>query len=79
MKKAALAALALSLSAAALLCGLLWLQRRSLPYNEMGRYFDARYSIVYHEQAVLVYGLLTALFALPALLTLWWAVRAWRR
>jgi hypothetical protein len=79
VKKAALLALALCLSAAALLFTRLWLYRASLPYNGQGRHFDAAHSVTYDDGAVLVYGLLALVFALPAMLTIFLAARAWRR
>ncbi len=38
-----------------------FIKRYNLTYNEMGRYFDEEYVIVYHEQAVLIYGIITAI------------------
>ena len=48
-----------------------------LPYNEMGRYFDSDYAVVYHEQNVPVIGILTAISALIAAGSAWGAYRAW--
>lgn len=38
--------------------GWIFIKRLLLPYNSEGRYFDAESSVVYHQQAVIVYGLL---------------------
>lgn len=78
MRRAALLTVAAVLTAAALLLGLLWLQRLTLPYNEQGRYFDAANSVTYDDGAVLVYGLLALLFALLAMLALFLMMRSWR-
>jgi hypothetical protein len=56
LRRAALLTVVAVLTAAALLLGLLWLKRFSLPYNEQGRYFDAANSVTYDDRAVLVYG-----------------------
>ncbi|HET9356161.1 MAG TPA: hypothetical protein VFO42_08365 [Sphingomicrobium sp.] len=56
--------------------GLLWRQRRGLPYNEAGRYFDERSSTVLHSQAVDLYGLIAVAALAIALAATWWA---WRR
>lgn len=79
MKKALLTATALLLTATTLLLTRLWLQRLALPYNEQGRHFDAAHSVVYDESAITVYGMGTALFALVAAASLFWAWRVWWR
>jgi hypothetical protein len=79
VKKALLTATAALLTAATLLLARIWFQRLSLPYNELGRYFDEAHSVVYDESAIGVYGMLTALFALLAAVSLFWASRAWRK
>lgn len=79
VKKAALLVTAMLLSTATLLLALLWFQRLSLPYNEAGRYFDAAHAVVYDEDAITAYGLLTVLFALPTAAAIFWTYRAWRR
>ena len=66
-------------SAGAALLGALALSRASLPYNEEGRYFDAEYSVVYHEGSGLVFGLLAGLFGIAALGALIWVRKEWRR
>jgi len=50
-----------------LLFGTLWLWRYLLAYNEQGVYLNATEGAVYHEQAVLVYGLLAIVCLLFAL------------
>lgn len=53
--------LALAVSTVAFtLFTLLWLQRFNMPYNEAGRYFDG--VIVFHEQGVVVYALLSCFY-----------------
>ena len=41
------------------LIGWLFIRRLILPYNSEGNYFNETDSIVYHEQAVLVFGIIT--------------------
>lgn len=48
--------IAIFLLIAAAVSGVLFWQRRSLPYNEQGRYFEAAQGVVYEAQAVTVYG-----------------------
>jgi hypothetical protein len=62
----ALLALSAGLMLASVVLALLWLQRLSFTYNEQGRYFDAANGVVYDQSAVMVYGILTLLFALGA-------------
>lgn len=56
-----------------------FLYRWSLPYNELGRYFDAEHSVVYDDSALLLYGSLSLLSLALALAVVWATVRAWRR
>ena len=49
--------LALSISTIAfILFSLLWWERKSMPYNEVGRYYDG--FVIWHEQGVILYALL---------------------
>jgi hypothetical protein len=41
----------------------------------MGRYFDEANAVVYHEQAVPVYGLFFVIFLLALMLTCRWALK----
>ena len=52
--------------------------RARLPY-ENGRHFDARYSVVYDESAILVYGLLALLAGLFSAAVIFGTVRLWKR
>jgi hypothetical protein len=79
VRRALLTAAAALLTVAALLLARLWLQRLSLPYNEEGRYFDAANAVVHDETALTVIGMLTALFAVLAALSIFLASRAWRK
>lgn len=47
-----------------------WNSRRSLPYNEQGRYFDADDAVVLSEQAVGIYGI-TAIVLIMAGIGCW--------
>lgn len=44
-----------------ILCTVVFANRIRLPYNNEGKFFDASKGIVYHKQAVLVYGLFMVL------------------
>lgn len=57
----------------------LWLARRGLPYNEMGRHFDAASAVVHDEDAVLVYGALALICGAAALASAYGTLRLWRR
>jgi hypothetical protein len=68
--------------ASVLLAGALlsqFLYRWLLPYNELGRYFDAENAVVYDEGAVVLYGSLFLLSLALALAVVWATVKAWRR
>ncbi|WP_298305814.1 hypothetical protein [uncultured Erythrobacter sp.] len=54
------------------LCAALWTSRRTLIYNDQGRYFDAETTVVLHQQSVVIYGALALLLALLAIM-LWLA------
>lgn len=79
MKKMVSLATALALVALAALLARLWLQRTSLSYNSEGRYFDAAEGVVYTDDAIAVYGLMTLLVAASAVAAVIWTARAWRR
>lgn len=40
---------------------IIFVNRIGLPYNTEGRFFDASSGVVYHKQAILVYGLFIVL------------------
>lgn len=42
----------------------IWAERRALPYNAEGRFFDANTGTVLHEQSVAVYAIFAAGLAL---------------
>ncbi|WP_299194838.1 hypothetical protein [uncultured Erythrobacter sp.] len=51
----------------AIICAGLWNARRSLPYNEAGRYFDPVTATVFHEQSVAVFGAIAIALAALAI------------
>lgn len=51
----------------------LWWQRRNIPYNDEGRYFDGL--VVYEEQGAFTDLLLALIFFLTCLLPGYWALR----
>lgn len=53
--------------------------RYSLNYNEMGRYFDATESIVYHEQSIPFYGFGSLVLFLALIFHVRWIVRTVRK
>jgi hypothetical protein len=65
-----------------LLAGLLltqFLYRWSLPYNDLGRYFDVENGVVYDDSALLLYGSLSLISAALAMAVVWGTIRAWRK
>jgi len=56
--------LTLILTFSTIIIGLTFIQRLKLPYNSEGNYFDPVNSIVYHRQAVGVYGSIVLLLML---------------
>jgi hypothetical protein len=75
LKKAVSLLLSAVLLAMTALLAATYLERRSLPYNEIGRYFDPAYSVVYEQQAVAVYGILAAIFAVATAIVVWITLR----
>ncbi|MES2436404.1 MAG: hypothetical protein V4519_00145 [Patescibacteria group bacterium] len=70
MKRIHLYAIAFSLSLlAAIISAVTYAERKALPYNEMGRYLDENYGIIYEEQALIFYGIFLALFTLLTFFT----------
>ncbi len=61
---------AIFLLIAAAVPGVLFWQRRSLPYNEQGRYFDAAQGVVYEAQSVTVYGGITVVLIILGVIIL---------
>ena len=60
--------------ASVLLAGMLlsqFLYRWSLPYNDLGRYFDAENAVVYDDSALLLYGSLSLISAALAIAVVW--------
>ena len=60
----------------AILFGILSYSRWQLPYNELGRYFDPKDSIVYHEQSAELY---TVIFGASLLIAVLLLLFAWIR
>jgi hypothetical protein len=72
----------LASAASVLLAGMLlseFLYRWSLPYNELGRYFDVEHAVVYDDSALLLYGSLSLISAALAIAVVWGTIRAWRK
>ena len=59
---------------AALVLGIVFIQAAQIPYDEQGRYFED--GVVFHQQAVAVYGLLALLCAATAVGLVWLAHRS---
>ncbi|HNU56832.1 MAG TPA: hypothetical protein PKN30_09585 [Flavobacteriales bacterium] len=51
---------------AAVIFGLLWIERARMDYNSEGRFFDEQSMVVYDEGGVLFFGLLTVVSLLIA-------------
>ncbi|NIJ21366.1 cell division protein FtsX [Sphingomonas naasensis] len=74
---ALLASFALCVLAALLVA--LTLHRAELPYDEAGRFFDARAAVVYGEDAVPVFATMAALAVVAAAAAVLATLRLWRR
>lgn len=62
---------------AAVIFGLLWIERAQMDYNSEGRFFEEKSLVVFDEGGVLFFGLLTVVSLLIAGLTL--SVAHWTR
>jgi len=62
----------------ACLVGWLFIRRLILPYNSEGNYFNETDSIVYHEQAVLVFGIITGFLLILSMGAFDWKQKAKR-
>lgn len=51
--------------------GFLYVTRLRMEYNTEGTFFDTTSGIVYHEQSVLVFGILTFALLLLTIFTAW--------
>jgi len=66
IRRGLLALAALAALGGALLCGLIWNARRSLPFNGEGRHFDPDTAIVVQQQSTAVYAILAVTLGLAA-------------
>lgn len=64
MKKITHVSLILILFASTILFIWAFISRAMMPYNSEGNYFDSVTSIVYHKQAVMIYGFIASIFTL---------------
>jgi hypothetical protein len=46
-----------------------FINRWTMPFNSEGNYFDENINVVYHEQSVFIYGVITILLLLVTALT----------
>lgn len=58
-----------------LFLGIIWFNRLGLEYNSEGRYFDETISVVYEQDELLVYGILTLFFIIVGIVS--WTI-TWR-
>lgn len=75
MQRALLLIAAIVSFAAAGVSAFIWFERRALPYNSEGRFFDESTATVLHEQSVSVFAILAASLLLVGLVLL----AVWRR
>ena len=59
-----------------ILFGIEWLNRLLLPYNSEGRYFDQVTIVVYTDDGVIAYGLLTLIFLIIGAVCLFLKLRS---
>lgn len=55
--------------------GILFFERVGLPYNSLGRYFNAQQGVVYHEQHIPVCGLIVILAVVFFIFGVYWLIR----
>jgi hypothetical protein len=56
--------------------GWIYISRLRLPYNSEGRYFDEATSVVYHQGAVEVYGLIFIILLAITIGVIFWIAKA---
>lgn len=56
--------------------GWFFFERYNLPYNSENCYFDEANAIVYHQQAVEIYGLICFVFFVLTLVSLIWILKS---
>jgi len=71
MKKRTLIILTTILTVLTTVFGLTYLSRLRMKYNPEGNYFDENSGVVYHEQAVLVFGIIAFFLFILTILTAW--------
>ncbi|OJY93861.1 MAG: hypothetical protein BGP13_01030 [Sphingobacteriales bacterium 40-81] len=71
MKRRTLIILTTILTFLTIFLGCKFFKRLRLDYNSEGNYFDENSSVVYHEQAKNIYGIITFLLLFLTLLTVW--------
>ena len=71
MKKWTLVILTIFTSVLTFIFSLTFFNRIRMNYNTEGNYFDENSAVVYHEQAVFVYGILAFVLLLVTTLTIW--------
>ena len=71
MKKWTLVILTIFTSVLTFIFSLTLFNRIRMNYNTEGNYFDENSAVVYHEQAVFVYGILAFVSLLVTTLTIW--------
>ena len=73
MTKYLLTILTMILVALTTLFAWIFVNRWKMPFNSEGKYFDAGSGVVYHQQSVIVYGLITIFLLLITVLTRFFA------
>lgn len=71
MKKWKLIILTILLTVFTVVFGLTYISRLRMNYSAEGTYFDENSGVVYHEQAVLVFGTITFILLLLTMLAAW--------
>ena len=71
MKKKILIILTTIFAVLTMAFSLMYLNRLNLDYNSEGNYFDENSGVVYYQQAVIVFGIITLILFILTILSAW--------
>lgn len=54
---------------------MIFIDRLILPYNSEGNYFDQKDLVVYHQQSIVAYGLLTFIFLTTTIISIYFMMK----
>ena len=56
-----------------------FIDRLTLPYNSEGNYFDEKDSIVYHQQSIIAYGILTFIILTTTIISTYFMMKKMKK